>query len=67
MASVRIWEVVGYARIKPSPQTVGSKATPPYSLLGGIPTTETSVDVLLLGERVAKKEFSMHFQYCNGS
>ena len=66
MASVRIWEVVGYARIKP-PQTVGSKATPPYGIIGRMHTPETSVDVLLLGDRVAKKEFSMHFHFCNGS
>ena len=39
----------------PPSQTVGSKATPPYGLLGGIPTPETSGDVLLLGERVAKQ------------
>ena len=29
-------------------QTVGSKATPPFGLLGGMPTPETSVDVLML-------------------
>ena len=48
-ASIRVWEVLVYARFKPSapPQTVGSKATPPYGLLGGMPTPETSVDVLL--------------------
>ena len=70
MASVRIWEVVGYARIKTSaPQTVGSKATPPYGLLGGMPTPETSVSVLLPTSvtESPKKEFSMHFQFCNGS
>ncbi len=48
-ASVRVWEVLVYARIKPSAprRAVGSKATPPYGLLGGMPTQETSVDVLL--------------------
>ncbi len=39
----------------PPPQTVVSKATPPYGLLGGMPTPETSVDVSLLDESRQKR------------
>ena len=45
-ASVPVCEVLVYAP-NLRPQTVGAKATPPYGLLGGMPTPETSVDVLL--------------------
>ena len=43
--SGKYWFMLGLNH--PPPQTVGSKATPPYGLLGGIPTPETRVDVLL--------------------
>ncbi len=51
--SVKYWFMPRTLR----PQTVGSKATPPYGLLiwWYAYRPETSVDVLLLSDRVAKK------------